>query len=206
MPLVRFRAQAMQEAVPAGVGAMAAILGLDDAAVAAACARGARRARSSSRSISTRPAQLVIAGHASAVERAIELAARRKGAKRGVLLPVSAPFHSSLLQPAAERLAARLADVAFAAPAIPVLHNVDVAEHRDAGRDPRGAGAAGGEPGALGRDDPGDSPRAASRTSSNAGPGKVLTGLTRAHRRAALDSVSRSTTAPTSNRRGAALG
>ena len=75
------------------------------------------------------PGQVVIAGHRAAVERAIE-AAKARGAKRGMLLPVSAPFHSSLLKPAAERLAARLAEVAFHAPAIPILHNVDVAEHR----------------------------------------------------------------------------
>jgi [acyl-carrier-protein] S-malonyltransferase len=74
------------------------------------------------------PGQIVIAGHREAVERAIALA-KQKGAKRGVMLPVSAPFHSSLLKPAADKLAARLAQVAFAAPSIPVIHNVDVAEH-----------------------------------------------------------------------------
>ena len=106
-PLVRFRAQAMQDAVPAGVGAMAAILGLDDAGVAAACAEAAQGQVVEPVNFNT-PEQVVIAGHREAVERAIA-AATAQGAKRGVLLPVSAPFHSSLMKPAAERLAARLA-------------------------------------------------------------------------------------------------
>jgi len=130
VPLVRFRAQAMQDAVPAGVGAMAAILGLDAAAVAAVCAEAAGDPRSGQVVEPVNfngPEQIVVAGHKEAVERAIAAAAA-KGAKRGMLLPVSAPFHSSLLQPAAERLAAKLASVPIAAPAIPVLHNVDVAE------------------------------------------------------------------------------
>jgi [acyl-carrier-protein] S-malonyltransferase len=129
LPLVRFRAQAMQEAVPAGVGAMAAILGLDDAGVAAACAEASAGSGEIVEPVNyNAPGQLVIAGHRGAVERAAA-AAKTRGAKRAVLLPVSAPFHSSLLQPAAERLEQRLRDVAFAAPRIPVLHNVDVAEH-----------------------------------------------------------------------------
>ena len=107
VPLVRFRAQAMQDAVPAGVGAMAAILGLDAAGVAAACAEAAQGKVVEPVNFNT-PEQIVIAGHREAVERAIAVATA-KGAKRGVLLPVSAPFHSSLMQPAAERLAARLA-------------------------------------------------------------------------------------------------
>jgi [acyl-carrier-protein] S-malonyltransferase len=127
VPLVRFRAQAMQDAVPAGVGAMAAIMGADDDAVAAACAEAAQGQVVEPVNFNA-PGQIVIAGHKEAVERAIALA-KQKGAKRGVLLPVSAPFHSSLLKPAADRLAARLAQVAFAPPAIPVIHNVDVAEH-----------------------------------------------------------------------------
>jgi len=116
LPLVCFRAQAMQEAVPAGVGAMAAILGLDVAAVAGVCrdASGAHVVESVN---FNGPEQIVIAGHKDAVERAIALATER-GAKRGVLLPVSAPFHSSLLKPAAERLASRLASVAFSAPIV----------------------------------------------------------------------------------------
>jgi [acyl-carrier-protein] S-malonyltransferase len=127
VPLVRFRAQAMQEAVPAGVGAMAAIMGGDDDKVAEACAEAAQGQVVEPVNFNA-PGQIVIAGHREAVERAIALA-KQKGAKRGVLLPVSAPFHSSLLKPAADRLAARLAEVTFAAPSIPVIHNVDVAQH-----------------------------------------------------------------------------
>jgi [acyl-carrier-protein] S-malonyltransferase len=134
VPLVRFRAQAMQDAVPAGIGAMAAILGLDAAAVGGVCAE-ALAGMPSGRVVEpvnyNGPEQIVIAGHRDAVERAIECAAAR-GAKRGMLLPVSAPFHSSLMRPAAERLAERLAGVSVGSPSIPVLHNVDVAEHRTA--------------------------------------------------------------------------
>jgi [acyl-carrier-protein] S-malonyltransferase len=130
VPLVRFRAQAMQEAVPAGVGAMAAILGLDAASVAAACVEAVAHPNEGQVvepvNFNT-PEQIVIAGHKEAVLRAIA-AATAKGAKRGVLLPVSAPFHSSLMKPAAERLAAKLAGIAVAAPVLPVLHNVDVQE------------------------------------------------------------------------------
>ncbi len=125
VPLVRFRAQAMQDAVPAGQGAMAAVMGADDDAVAAACAEAAQGQVVEPVNFNA-PGQLVIAGHREAVERAIA-AAKARGAKRALLLPVSAPFHSSLLKPAAERLAARLADVQFAPPQVPVLHNVDVA-------------------------------------------------------------------------------
>jgi len=131
LPLVRFRAQAMQEAVPAGVGAMAAILGLDAPSVAAVCSEVAAATSQVVEPVNfNTPEQIVIAGHKDAVERAIALATER-GAKRGILLPVSAPFHSSLLRPAAERLAAKLADVPLKAPAIPVLHNVDVTERRE---------------------------------------------------------------------------
>lgn len=135
VPLVRFRAQAMQEAVPPGEGAMAAIMGGDDGAVTSACAEAEQGQVVEAVNFNA-PGQVVIAGHRAAVERAIALA-KQKGAKRGVLLPVSAPFHSSLLRPAADRLAARLAQVPVATPAIPVIHNVDVAEHRghDAIRD-----------------------------------------------------------------------
>jgi [acyl-carrier-protein] S-malonyltransferase len=129
LPLVRFRAQAMQEAVPAGVGAMAAIIGLDDDGVVAACAEATGGGQVVEAVNLNAPGQLVIAGHREAVERAVA-AARSRGAKRAVLLPVSAPFHSSLLRPAAERLAARLAEMAVAVPSIPVLHNVDVGERR----------------------------------------------------------------------------
>ncbi len=128
VPLVRFRAQAMQDAVPAGVGAMAAIMGApDDDAVIAACAEAAQGQVVEAVNFNA-PGQLVIAGHREAVERAIAVA-RTKGAKRGVILPVSAPFHSSLLRPAAERLAARLAEITMSAPSTPVLHNVDVLMH-----------------------------------------------------------------------------
>jgi [acyl-carrier-protein] S-malonyltransferase len=126
-PLVRFRAEAMQDAVPPGVGAMAAIMGGDDEVVIEACREAAQGEVVEPVNFNA-PGQLVIAGHKTAVERAIA-AAKARGAKRGVLLPVSAPFHSSLLKPAAEKLAARLAHVSITPPAIPVLHNVDVAEH-----------------------------------------------------------------------------
>ena len=126
LPLVRFRAQAMQDAVPAGIGAMAAILGLDDAGVAAACAEAAQGQMVEPVNYNA-PNQVVIAGHREAVERAVA-AAKARGAKRAVLLPVSAPFHSSLLKPAAARLTARLVEVPVTAPTLPVLHNVDVRE------------------------------------------------------------------------------
>lgn len=129
VPLVRFRAQAMQHAVPQGQGAMAAIMGGDDGAVVSACAEAAQGQVCEAVNFNA-PGQLVIAGHREAVERAIGLA-KQKGAKRGVLLPVSAPFHSSLLRPAADELAARLRQVSIATPSIPVIHNVDVAQHRD---------------------------------------------------------------------------
>lgn len=122
---VRFRAQAMQDAVPAGTGAMAAILGLDDDAVRAACVEAAAGEVVEPVNFNA-PSQVVIAGHAGAVERAAA-AAKARGAKRAVMLPVSAPFHSSLLAPAARRLADHLAGVELRRPAIPVLNNVDVA-------------------------------------------------------------------------------
>jgi [acyl-carrier-protein] S-malonyltransferase len=127
VPLVRFRAEAMQEAVAPGVGAMAALIGADEAAIADAC-RDAAQGEVVEPVNFNAPGQIVIAGNRSAVERAMR-AAKARGAKRALLLPVSAPFHSSLLAPAAERLALRLAQVDIAAPAIPVLHNVDVATH-----------------------------------------------------------------------------
>src|SRR5450432_4242976 len=130
LPLVRFRAQAMQEAVPAGVGAMSAIMGIDDAGIAAACAEAAQGQVVEPVNFNA-PGQIVIAGHREAVERAI-VAAKSRGVKRGVLLPVSAPFHSSLLKPAADRLATYLADVSIASPTVPVLHNVDAKIATDA--------------------------------------------------------------------------
>jgi [acyl-carrier-protein] S-malonyltransferase len=124
LPLVRFRAQAMQEAVPEGQGAMAAILNLDDAAVRAACAEAAQGQVVDAVNFNA-PGQIVIAGHKEAVARAMELC-KAKGAKRALPLPVSAPFHSSLMRPAAERLRAYLAGVAVAAPACQLINNVDV--------------------------------------------------------------------------------
>ena len=125
VPLVRFRAQAMQEAVPAGEGAMAALLGLEADVVREVCAEAAQGEVVEAANLNA-PGQIVIAGARSAVERAIEVA-KTRGGKRAMLLPVSAPFHCALMRPAAERLAERLADVNIAAPRIPVLNNVDVA-------------------------------------------------------------------------------
>jgi len=122
--LVRFRAQAMQEAVPAGEGRMAAILNLSPELVAEACAEAAQGQIVGAANLNS-PVQIVIAGHAAAVERAME-GCKARGAKRCVPLPVSAPFHSALMKPAADRLAGRLAETKFAAPKIPVLNNVDV--------------------------------------------------------------------------------
>jgi [acyl-carrier-protein] S-malonyltransferase len=131
LPLVRFRAQAMQEAVPVGAGAMAAILGLDAAAVAEGC----RVAADATGKVVTPanfndPKQTVIAGAKAAVDRACELL-KGMGAKRALPLAVSAPFHSPLMKPAAERLRERLASVAIAAPRLPVVNNIDVAAPGD---------------------------------------------------------------------------
>ncbi len=126
LPLVRYRAQSMQEAVPEGAGAMAAILGLDDDGVRAACDEAAGAAGEPVEAVNfNAPGQVVIAGSKAAVARAIE-ACKAKGAKRAMALPVSAPFHSSLMRPAAEKLKGYLARVALAAPAIDVVNNVDV--------------------------------------------------------------------------------
>jgi len=127
--LVRFRAQAMQEAVPAGSGGMAAILGLSDEQVAAACAEAAQGEVVEAVNFNA-PAQVVIAGHAAAVGRACE-SARRLGAKRALPLPVSAPFHCSLLAPAAQRLRERLRGEPIATPRVPVMNNIDVAVESD---------------------------------------------------------------------------
>jgi [acyl-carrier-protein] S-malonyltransferase len=128
VPLVRFRAQAMQEAVPVGQGTMAVVLGLSDDDVRAACAEAA--AENPALVVEpvnfNAPAQVVIAGHTAAVERACELA-KAKGAKRAMKLPVSAPFHSSLLKPASDRLREYMAGLTFAAPQIALINNVDVA-------------------------------------------------------------------------------
>lgn len=124
LPLVRYRAQAMQEAVPEGKGAMAAILGLGDDDVRSACTEAAHDEVVQAVNFNA-PGQVVIAGHKGAVLRAID-ACKAKGAKRALPLPVSAPFHSSLMRPAAERLRSYLADVKVAAPRCSLINNVDV--------------------------------------------------------------------------------
>ena len=133
-PLVRFRAQAMQEAVPVGVGAMAAILGLDAAKVIAGC-QEAQAALPSGEVVEAvnfnDAAQTVIAGTKAGVDKACEVL-KAAGAKRALPLPVSAPFHSSLMKPAADRLKEKLAQTAFAAAQIPVVNNIDVAVQTDA--------------------------------------------------------------------------
>ena len=132
LPLVKYRAQSMQEAVPEGTGAMAAILGLDDAAVIAGCDEAAQGQVVQAVNFNA-PSQVVIAGHKEAVARAIE-ACKARGAKRAMPLPVSAPFHSSLLKPAGEKLKAYLKDVPIASPGIPVINNVDVKIEGDPAR------------------------------------------------------------------------
>ena len=122
--LVRFRAQAMQEAVPVGMGSMAAILGLPDDQVQHACSEAAQGEVVEAVNFNA-PSQVVIAGHSAAVQRACEIA-KRLGAKRAVPLPVSAPFHSSLLQPASKRLRERLEQVSLQKPRIDLINNVDV--------------------------------------------------------------------------------
>jgi [acyl-carrier-protein] S-malonyltransferase len=129
-PLVRFRAQAMQEAVPEGAGAMAAILSLDDDGVRAACAEAGGAVQAVNFNA---PGQVVIAGEKQAVARAIE-ACKARGAKRAMPLPVSAPFHSSLLKPAGERLKGYLEKLVLREPRIPVLNNVDVQAESEPGR------------------------------------------------------------------------
>ncbi|HOB65726.1 ACP S-malonyltransferase [Ottowia sp.] len=138
VPLVRLRARAMQEAVPVGTGAMAAILGLDASKVIAGCAEvtGAMGANGTEVVEAVNfndPVQTVIAGTKAAVDKACEVL-KGMGAKRALPLPVSAPFHSSLMKPAAERLKAALADVAFTTPQIPVVNNIDVAIEDEADR------------------------------------------------------------------------
>ena len=127
--LVEFRGQVMQQAAPPGVGAMAAILGLDDDAVRLACTEAAQGQVVEAVNFNS-PGQVVIAGEKPAVERAMA-SCSAKGAKRAVLLPVSVPSHCALMRPAADKLAARLADLLLKPPQIPVIHNVDVAAHAD---------------------------------------------------------------------------
>ena len=132
VPLVRFRAQAMQEAVPEGTGGIAAILGLDDAKLPEVCAEAAQGEVLEPANLNS-PGQVVIAGHRAAVERGMALA-RDKGAKRAVMLPMSAPSHCSLMKPAAGRLRERLASVELRKPAVPVVHNRFVAAFDDPAR------------------------------------------------------------------------
>ena len=176
LPLVRFRAKAMQEAVPLGKGAMAAILGLDDDVVLAACQEAAQGEVVEPVNFNA-PSQVVIAGDKAAVERGAA-AAKTRGAKRAVMLPVSAPFHSSLLRPAAKSLATYLEAVKIKVPGISVVNNVDVATEREPDRIKN----------ALARQ--ACSPvrwvevirhmaSAGVRQVAECGPGKVLAGLTR---------------------------
>ena len=132
VPLVRLRAAAMQEAVPLGTGAMAAILGLDNAGILAACDEAAQGEVVEPVNFNAN-GQTVIAGHKGAVERAMD-ACKARGAKMAKALPVSAPFHSSLIRPAADKLATRLNELTLKAPTIPVINNVDVAIENDPAR------------------------------------------------------------------------
>jgi [acyl-carrier-protein] S-malonyltransferase len=126
VPLVRFRAEAMQSAVPVGTGGMAAILGLDDAAVIQVCSEASAASGGVVEAVNfNAPGQVVIAGASDAVTKACELL-KAAGAKRALPLPVSAPFHSSLLQPASEKLKTYLANIEFKSPTISVINNVDV--------------------------------------------------------------------------------
>jgi [acyl-carrier-protein] S-malonyltransferase len=129
LKLVRLRAEAMQSAVPEGVGAMAAVLGLDDAAVRAVCAEAAQGEVLAAVNYNS-PGQVVIAGNKAAVERGCILA-KEKGAKRALPLPVSVPSHCALMKPAAEKLLVAMNAIEIQAPSVPVLHNADVAAHND---------------------------------------------------------------------------
>ena len=135
VPLVRLRASAMQEAVPVGTGAMAAIMNLDDEKIREACTEALSQLGLGEGEVVelvnfNAPGQTVIAGSKAAVERACE-GCKARGAKRALILPVSAPFHSSLIRPAADKLAVRLAELNFSVPKIPVINNVDVAIESD---------------------------------------------------------------------------
>lgn len=132
LPLVRLRAQAMQEAVPEGTGGIAAIVGLEDARIAQVCAEAAQGEVLEPANLNS-PGQIVIAGHRAAVERGMAVA-KAHGAKIARMLPMSAPSHCSLMKPAAERLRERLARVAMAVPAVPVVQNADVASFDDPDR------------------------------------------------------------------------
>lgn len=127
--LVQLRGKYMQEAVPAGVGSMAAIIGLDDQAIIDACVEAAQGEEVSAVNFNS-PGQVVIAGHVGAIERAIDLC-KAKGAKKAMALAVSAPFHSALLKPAADRLAVELESVEFSTPVTPIIHNVNAQVETD---------------------------------------------------------------------------
>jgi [acyl-carrier-protein] S-malonyltransferase len=129
LPLVKYRAEVMQSAVPEGVGAMAAILGLDDDMVRAVCAEAAQNEVCEAVNLNS-PGQVVIAGNKAAVERGMEIA-KAKGAKRALALPVSVPSHCALMKPAAEKLAEYLKSVAISSPQTPVIHNADVAAYSE---------------------------------------------------------------------------
>ena len=174
--LVRFRAEAMQSAVPVGVGGMAAVMGLADADVEAACEEAREVGRVEAVNFNA-PGQVVIAGEKDAVARAIECA-KARGCRRAIVLPVSAPFHSSLMQPAADKLAERLAATDIKVPATPVIANIDVEVHEtpDAIREALARQAAGAVQWV----------RTIERMKEKGitdivecGPGKVLTGLLR---------------------------
>lgn len=174
--LVRFRAEAMQSAVPVGVGGMAAVIGLADDDVEAAVAEARETGRVEAVNFNS-PGQVVIAGEKAAVARAIECA-KARGCRRAIELPVSAPFHSSLMQPAADKLAARLAETEIQVPAIPVIANIDVEVHEtpDAIREALARQAAG----AVQWVRTIERMKAAGITDIvECGPGKVLTGLLR---------------------------
>ncbi len=130
LPLVRYRAQCMQQAVPEGVGGIAAILGLDDEVVRTVCTEGAQGEVLEAVNFNS-PGQVVIAGNRAAVERGMELA-KAKGAKRAIMLPMSVPSHCSLLRGAAEQLRDYLINVTVSSPSVPVLHNADVVSYTDA--------------------------------------------------------------------------
>jgi [acyl-carrier-protein] S-malonyltransferase len=130
LPLVRYRAECMQQAVPEGVGGIAAILGLDDEIVREVCKEAAQSEVLEAVNYNS-PGQIVIAGNRAAVERGMELA-KARGAKRALMLPMSVPSHCSLLKGAAEKLRSYLNNVAMQAPAVPVLHNADVKSYSDA--------------------------------------------------------------------------
>ena len=129
LPLVKYRAEVMQSAVPEGMGAMAAILGLDDDTVRAVCAEAAQGEVCEAVNFNS-PGQVVIAGNKAAVERGMEIA-KTKGAKRALALPVSVPSHCALMRPAAEKLAEYLKNVTINKPNIPVIHNADVLAYSD---------------------------------------------------------------------------